>query len=126
MCGPALIVSDLPEWNEGYVTTGVALSCNPDEPQQIAEAIRWFATHRTETAAMDEAGRQKILADWNYKTQFACQPNGVATIVGALLWFVAKSEVCRNMRLADRARISAEWNYGSQFGPVADQVLGKR
>lgn len=69
-CGLALLVSDLPDWNEMYVANGFAKSCNPDDPESIASALEWFCNNRSETTVMGEKGRQKILSDWNYENQF--------------------------------------------------------
>jgi glycosyltransferase involved in cell wall biosynthesis len=69
-CGVPLLVSDLPEWKKMFVEPGYGLACNPDDPQSIAEALRWFVEHPEETRQMGARGRQSILADWNYETQF--------------------------------------------------------
>jgi glycosyltransferase involved in cell wall biosynthesis len=68
--GCALLVSDLPNWHEMYVKSGYALACNPDDPASIAVAVAWFVEHPEQTRAMGEAGRQRILSQWNYETQF--------------------------------------------------------
>lgn len=68
--GLALIVSDLPDWKELYVETGYGLPCDPTDPESVAEAIRWYTGHQAECRAKGEAGRQRILAEWNYETQF--------------------------------------------------------
>jgi len=70
-CGLALLVSDLPDWTELYVTNGFGKSCDPSDSRSIADALRWFLAHAPETAAMGEEGRKKILAEWNYEKQFA-------------------------------------------------------
>jgi len=69
--GLALLVSDLPEWNQAFVEPGYALACDPDDPDSIAAALKWFQEHPLETRAMGERGRQRILRDWNYEAQFA-------------------------------------------------------
>jgi glycosyltransferase involved in cell wall biosynthesis len=68
--GLALLVSDLPEWREMFVQPGYGLACNPDDPESIAAALRWFLEHPAEMRAMGEAGRQRILAEWNYEARF--------------------------------------------------------
>ena len=70
-CGLALIVPNTPEWTELYVNAGVARSADPESPESIAAAIQWFIDHPDETRAMRERGRQRILNEWNYETQFA-------------------------------------------------------
>ncbi len=69
-CGLALLVSDLPDWEEMYVKPGYGLACDPDDPGSIASALLWFFEHPVEMRAMGEKGRQRILKDWNYEKQF--------------------------------------------------------
>jgi glycosyltransferase involved in cell wall biosynthesis len=69
-CGLALLVSDLPDWRGLYVAPGYGLACDPEDPETIAAALRWFLDHPEERQAMGEAGRQRILKEWNYETQF--------------------------------------------------------
>jgi glycosyltransferase involved in cell wall biosynthesis len=68
--GLAVLVSDLPGWRRSLVEPGYGLACNPDDPRSIAGALRWLIDHPTEMRAMGERGRQRIVADWNYETQF--------------------------------------------------------
>ncbi|MDD5449326.1 MAG: glycosyltransferase [Candidatus Omnitrophica bacterium] len=68
--GMALLVSDLPDWKEIYVKPGYGLACNPEDSESIAGSLRWFLEHPLETRQMGEAGRQRILQDWNYERQF--------------------------------------------------------
>lgn len=70
-CGLALLVSDLPDWRKMYVEGGYGLACDPEDPESIALALRWFFEHAAEMHAMGEKGRQRILAEWNYETQFS-------------------------------------------------------
>jgi len=70
-CGLAVLISDLPGWRSTCVEPGYGLACNPDDPASIAAALRWFAAHPEETREMGERGRQRILSEWNYETQFA-------------------------------------------------------
>ena len=66
-----MLVSDLPEWRETYVDTGLGRACQPASAESIADALRWFLTHPAERIAMGERGRARILQDWNYETRFA-------------------------------------------------------
>lgn len=68
--GCALLVSDRPDWKEFYVEPGYGLACDPRSPADIARALRWFLDHPQERQDMGERGRQRILTDWNYETQF--------------------------------------------------------
>ena len=69
--GIPLLVSDLSDWNTMFVKNGVALSCNPEDPEAIASAIRWYLNNPKDRKAMGEAGRHRIQSEWNYETQFA-------------------------------------------------------
>jgi glycosyltransferase involved in cell wall biosynthesis len=70
-CGLALLVSDLPDWRAAYVDTGHGLACDPNDPESIAAALRWFLDHPVEMRAMGESGRRRIAEEWNYESQFA-------------------------------------------------------
>lgn len=70
-CGLALLVSSLPDWKKMFVEPGYGLACNPDDPGSITLALQWFIEHPEETRRMGERGRERILKEWNYETQFA-------------------------------------------------------
>jgi glycosyltransferase involved in cell wall biosynthesis len=70
-CGLPVIVSDLPDWREAFVTPGYGLTCDPNDARSIAAAIRYLVEHPGQMRAMGEAGRRKILSEWNYETVFA-------------------------------------------------------
>ncbi|OBQ32680.1 MAG: glycosyltransferase, partial [Anabaena sp. CRKS33] len=74
-CGLPLVVSDLPDWQQMYVEPGYGLSCNPEDVNSIADVIRWYLEHPLEMKAMGERGRQRILNEWNYETQFEVVKN---------------------------------------------------
>ena len=69
-CGVPLLVSDLPEWQDAFVRPGYALACCSSDPESIAKSLRWFMEHPEESRQMGDRGRQRILTDWNYETQF--------------------------------------------------------
>jgi glycosyltransferase involved in cell wall biosynthesis len=69
-CGLALLVSDLPDWQKMYVEPGYGLACDPNDPEDIARALRWFLEHPEEAHKIGDRGRQKILSEWNYEKQF--------------------------------------------------------
>jgi len=69
--GLALLVSDLPDWRAMYVGAGYGQACDPENPANVAKALRWFLGHRDETRMMGQRGRERILAEWNYEQQFA-------------------------------------------------------
>lgn len=70
-CGMALMVSDLPEWHDLYVSSGYGLACNLQQPDHIAKVLRWYWEHPQERQEMGERGRERIGQDWNYEAQFA-------------------------------------------------------
>ena len=53
-----------------FVEPGYAVPCEPTDPASIAAAVRSLADNRERARAMGAAGRQRVLADWNYETQF--------------------------------------------------------
>src|SRR5579885_2066010 len=66
-CGLALLVSPLLAWPE---LPKYGLTCDPMEAGSIASALRYFCEHPEEMRAMGERGRQRILDEWNYETNF--------------------------------------------------------
>lgn len=70
LCGVALLVSDLPDWNKAFVEPGFGLACNPEDPLSIARAFTWFADHPDQLREMGARGRERVLEQWNYETQF--------------------------------------------------------
>ena len=70
-CGLPVLVSDIPEWRAMYVDPGYGVACDPGDPASIAAAIATLAGDPDRARRMGEAGRQRILSDWNYETSFA-------------------------------------------------------
>ena len=70
-CGLPLLVSDLPEWVSTFVKPGYALACDPNDPDSIEAALRWFLDHPDERREMGRRCRDKIQQGWNYETRFA-------------------------------------------------------
>lgn len=68
--GLPLVVSCLEDWEQMFVKPGFARSCNPHDADSIAQAIAWFVERPEETAAIGRHGREKVLRDWNYETEF--------------------------------------------------------
>jgi glycosyltransferase involved in cell wall biosynthesis len=69
--GMALLVSDQDDWRRMFVAPGYGLACDPNDPESIAAALRWFMTHPRERQTSGERGRQRVLDEWNYERQFA-------------------------------------------------------
>jgi len=70
-CGLPLLVTDLPEWVTAFVEPGYARACNPDDPDSIEAALRWYLDHPEERREMGRRCRKKIEQTWNYETVFA-------------------------------------------------------
>jgi glycosyltransferase involved in cell wall biosynthesis len=69
-CGLALLVSELPDWEEMFVRSGYGLSCNPASSKSIAAALNALAANPEMTRLMGERGRQRVIEEWNYDRQF--------------------------------------------------------
>ena len=70
-CSLPVLVLNSPRWAETFVSSGCGLTCDPEKPDNIASAIRWFVEHPEETRQMGERGRERILTEWNYEAQFS-------------------------------------------------------
>jgi glycosyltransferase involved in cell wall biosynthesis len=68
--GMPLLIRNSPDWRVIFAGPGFARECDPNDPDSIAAALRWFYENPIETTAMGERGRQKIAEDWNYERQF--------------------------------------------------------
>jgi glycosyltransferase involved in cell wall biosynthesis len=69
-CGLALIISRLPEWEAMFAAPGYAYACDPGSAADLARALTKLIEDPARTRAMGEAGRQRVLAEWNYEHQF--------------------------------------------------------
>jgi glycosyltransferase involved in cell wall biosynthesis len=69
--GLAVLVTDDPGWRKLIVDAGYGLACDPTDPRSLAAALRQFLERPAEMREMGERGRQRVLAEWNYETQFA-------------------------------------------------------
>lgn len=69
-CGLPLLVNDTPEWTGFYAERGVALACDPDDPEAIGRAMLRFRDDATLRREMAERGHDLIRNEWNYEAQF--------------------------------------------------------
>jgi glycosyltransferase involved in cell wall biosynthesis len=77
-CGLALVVSRIPEWEamfvepqgEPGVAPGYAYACDPASPGDLAAVFTQLIQDPIRTRAMGEAGRRRVLSEWNYEHQF--------------------------------------------------------
>jgi glycosyltransferase involved in cell wall biosynthesis len=78
-CGLPLLVSSLPEWVSTFVESGFAVSCDPDDPDSIEAALRWYLEHPEQRREMGQKCKAKISEAWNYENEFA----GVLKVIEA-------------------------------------------
>lgn len=67
-CGLALLLTDTPEWTDLYA--GCSRSADPDSAESIAAAVQAWLADPGSARAMGEIGRRRVLAEWNYESQF--------------------------------------------------------
>jgi glycosyltransferase involved in cell wall biosynthesis len=69
--GVPVIVSDIPDLREVFVDSGYGVTCDPQNASSIAAAISSLVVEPARMRRLGEAGRQRILSEWNYETAFA-------------------------------------------------------
>ncbi len=69
--GQMLLVSDLADWRDMFVVPGFARACNPYDTTELTNAMSWCIEHPEMIREMGEAGRRRILSEWNYERCFA-------------------------------------------------------
>lgn len=69
-CGLAVVVPDQGEWTSHVVQRGYGVACDVNRPETFAALFKELDEKRAQWRRMGEMGRQRILADWNYETQF--------------------------------------------------------
>jgi glycosyltransferase involved in cell wall biosynthesis len=69
--GLPLLVSPLPDWEAMFVAPGYGITCDIESADRVEAALRWYLADPGRRQSMGERGRQRVLAEWNYETQFA-------------------------------------------------------
>lgn len=69
--GLPLLVSPRPDWEDMFVAPGFAITCTIESADSVAAAFRWYLDNPSRRQSMGEHGRQRVVAEWNYETQFA-------------------------------------------------------
>jgi glycosyltransferase involved in cell wall biosynthesis len=69
--GVPVLVSQEQAWRAMYEQPGYGVSCDPDDAASIAQSISRIMQQADRGRAPGEAGRQRILSEWNYDVQFA-------------------------------------------------------
>lgn len=70
-CGLPLLINDTPEWGNFYGAEGVAVSCDPADPADIARAVMALRDDPARCQGMAARGEELIRTRWNYEAQFA-------------------------------------------------------
>ena len=70
ICGLDVIITDRPEWNDFYVTRGLAISCNPDNKFSIVDAIEKYTCGGPEKLGRGKKVLDLLNSEWNYEFQF--------------------------------------------------------
>lgn len=68
--GCPVIVNGSMEWQKMFVDPGFGLACDPEDVSSIRKVLQWCVDHGPSLKAMGDVGKNKILQDWNYETQF--------------------------------------------------------
>jgi glycosyltransferase involved in cell wall biosynthesis len=69
--GVPLLVTNRGAWVEMYERPGYGVACDPDDAASIVNAIQQIMQQPDRGRSAGEAGRQRILSEWNYDAQFA-------------------------------------------------------
>ena len=65
--GMAVIASDFPLWREIIGKIGCGILVNPQEPNEIVNAVRWMQAHPQEARKMGDRGLEAVKGDYNWK-----------------------------------------------------------
>jgi GT2 family glycosyltransferase len=68
--GLSIVVSPDPEWEKLYVANGCAVSCSLDDVSALTETFHWLRDNPEQVYAMGQRGRESVLNDWSYESQF--------------------------------------------------------
>ena len=70
VCGLDVIITDIPEWNNFYVTRGLAISCDPANKDSIVDAIKKYTCVGPEKLVRESKIFDILNSEWNYEFQF--------------------------------------------------------
>ncbi|PWB84665.1 MAG: hypothetical protein C3F11_00080 [Methylocystaceae bacterium] len=70
-CGLPLLTNRTPEWEGFFGAAGVSISCDPENPDDIARAALALRNDPARRRAMADTGRRLVETKWNYEAQFA-------------------------------------------------------
>jgi len=69
-CGLNILVSDLPDWIDLFVSDGLAYPCNVDDPISIKDAIEWHLYNPNQLISIKMKAKDLLKRTWNYENQF--------------------------------------------------------
>ncbi|MGH7136274.1 MAG: glycosyltransferase family protein, partial [Pirellulales bacterium] len=69
-CGLAVVVPNQDEWTSQVVAPGYGIACETYQTETLRSMLKELRSKPAELRRMGELGRQRILNDWNYETQF--------------------------------------------------------
>lgn len=67
--GLPVVASNFPHWRTVIEDAGCGLVVDPQNPNEIAEAITWLLDHPSEAEAMGRRGRDAVRSTYNWDTQ---------------------------------------------------------
>lgn len=67
--GVPVITPNFGDWKSVVERNQCGLTVNPEDPQQIADAIEWLFSHPEEAAMMGRNGRQLFLREFNWERE---------------------------------------------------------
>lgn len=69
-CGLPVLLTNTEEWSSFFLPFGCGMTTNPESAEAITATVREMLQDRSRVRAMGEAGRRRVLSNWNYETQF--------------------------------------------------------
>ncbi len=73
-CGLPVLVSPRPDWKEMFIAPGYGVRCGVENVDSVEATLRCYLDDPARCPAVCERGRQRVLAEWNDKRQFAPVP----------------------------------------------------
>jgi len=68
-CGTPVVASHFPYWRDIVEGVSCGLLVDPQDPWEIAKAVKWLLDHPDEAAAMGRRGREAVVRKYNWESQ---------------------------------------------------------